>query len=255
MNDRERFISCVLGQEVDRPPYYLFWGPWATTWRRWQSEGKPAAITDHRSFFNPDQPPLAVPVNCGPCPKIERTVLEENTDYVTFTDTWGIKRRDYKHGESMSEFLEFPVKDRRDWEKFKEERLNPDDPERLGGDWRERCARWEGNGWPIQLGYYPDVGIFGIVRWLLGDEEGLVGFYTMPDLIHDIMEHMTSLYLTVYEKVVREVRVDVVHLWQERASHFAAALARVHGPTLPSPEGIRRQTPHPGDVRRHRWES
>jgi len=198
MTDRERFLACLLGEPVDRPPYWLFWGTWRTTWERWEREGKPEDVTDHRAIFDPDEPPKIVPVNCGPCPKIERKVIEEDEDFVVFIDSWGIKRRDFKHHESMSEFIEFPVKNRRDWEKFREERLDPDNPDRLSGNWRELCAEWTGKGYPIQLGYYPDVGIFGGLRWLLGDEECLLAFYTMPDLVHEIMDHLTSLFLTVF---------------------------------------------------------
>ena len=215
MNDRERFIACVLGEPVDRPPFYLLWGPWGTTWQRWEREGKPASVTDHHSFMDPDQMPLEVPVNIGPCPRIERKVLAEDADYVTFTDSWGIKRRDYKHGESMSEFLEFPVKNRRDWEKFKEEYLDPDDPDRLIGPWRERAHEWQSKGFPLQLGGYPDGGVFGPFRWLMGDEEGLVAFHTMPDLVHDIMDHITSIYLAVFEKVTQEVQIDLIHMWED----------------------------------------
>ena len=62
---------------------------------------------------------------------------------------------------------------------------------------------WRAQGAPIRLGAYPDVGVCGTVRWLLGDEEALVAFYTMPDLVHEIMDHMTSLYLTVFHQVVQ----------------------------------------------------
>lgn len=215
MNDRERFIACILGQPADRPPYWLNWGPWATTWQRWEREGKPASVTDHRCLFNPDMPPIPVPVNCGPCPRIEPAVLWEDEDSFIHYDSWGIKRRDFKHSESMSEFLEFPVKTRDDWRRFRDELLNPDDPRRLDGDWRSQCADWMRKGWPIQLGYYPDIGIFGAYRWLLGDEEALVCIHTDPDLVHEIMDHMTSLYLTVFETVTAEVRVDVIHLWED----------------------------------------
>ena len=215
MNDRERFIKCILGEKIDRPPFWLYWGPWGRTWQRWEKEGKPKEVTDHRTIFGPDQPPVVVPVNCGPCPKIQRTIIEEDENYVVFYDEWGIKRKDYKHGESMSQFLEFPVKDRKTWEKFKEERLNPDHIERLTGDWEKLCKEWTTKGYPIQLGYYPDVGIFGGFRWLLGDEECLVAFYTMPVLVHEIMDHLTSVYLTVFEKVVKKTRVDMIHLWED----------------------------------------
>jgi uroporphyrinogen decarboxylase len=128
----------------------------------------------------------------------------------------------------MSEFLQFPVRSRRDWEQFKEERLDPDHPERLAGEWRARCAEWQAKGYPIQLGYYPDVGVFGCVRWLLGDEDGLVAFYTMPDLVHEIMDHMTSIYLTVFEQVAREVRVDVIHIWEDMCSRNGPLISPQH---------------------------
>jgi len=235
MNDRERLVAWMRNEPVDRPPYWLFWGPWGRTWQRWEQEGKPASVTDLRAALDSDMPPRAVPINCGPCPKIEPTVLAEDADYIVHLDSWGITRRDYKHGESMAEFLDFPVKTRADWRRFKEERLNPDDPARLEGNWREVCADWIGKGYPIQLGYFPDVGIFGTVRWLLGDEEGLVAFYTMPDLVYDIMDHMTSLYLTVFEKVAREVQVDVVHIWEDMCYRNGPLISPKHWETFMGP--------------------
>ena len=225
MNDRERFLGWMTGRPVDRPPYWLFWGPWPTTHDRWLKEGLSG---DHRVSFDPDILPEKVPMNCGPCPRLERTVLTEDDDSITFTDSWGIRRRDLKGRESMSEFIEFPVKDRKDWERFKEERLDPDHLERLSGNWRAQCDEWTRKGYPIQMGYYPDVGIFGSVRWLLGDEEGLVAFYTMPDLVHEIMDHMTSLYLTVFERVVRKVRVDVIHIWEDMCAQLGPLISPAH---------------------------
>jgi len=128
----------------------------------------------------------------------------------------------------MSEFLEFPVKNRRDWGQFKEERLEKDNPERLNGNWRELCDEWKSKGYPIQLGYFPDVGVFGSVRWLLGDEEGLIAFYTMPDLVHEIMDHMTSLSLTVFDKVVKEVQIDEIHIWEDMCGRQGPLISPKH---------------------------
>ncbi len=96
--------------------------------------------------MDPDQVLLPVPINTGPCPRIERRVVEETADYVVFYDSWGIKRRDYKGGESMSEFLSFPVKNRQDWVEFRQRYLDPDDPERLAGDWRQVVQELVGQG-------------------------------------------------------------------------------------------------------------
>ena len=84
MNDRERFIACVLGEPVDRPPFWLFWGPWRITWECRERKGKPAHAIDHRSIFQPDHPLQVVPVNvnCGPCPTIDQTALVEEEESV-----------------------------------------------------------------------------------------------------------------------------------------------------------------------------
>ncbi len=229
MTDRERFVSCILGKPVDRPPFWLFWSPWGRAWQRWEREGKPPEVTDHRSFMSPDAVPHAVPVNCGPCPPFPRDVIEEDDDYIVRTDNWGIVRRDTKHNESMCQFVRFPVAGRADWERYKAERLDPQHPDRLAGPWRERCREWVAADVPIQLGYFPDVGIFGSVRWLLGDEECLLAFYTMPDLVREIMEHMTGIYLTVFEAVVAEgVRVDVIHIWEDMCGRQGPLISPTH---------------------------
>ncbi|MBM3477461.1 MAG: hypothetical protein FJX75_29680 [Armatimonadetes bacterium] len=228
MTDRERFVNCVLGEPVDRVPYCLFWGPWGRAWARWEREGKPADVTDHRSFARPDAPPAALPVNLGPCPPIERRVIEEDADYVTFTDGWGIVRRDYKHGESMSEFLKFPISGWDDWRRFKAERLDPKHPQRLAGPWREAGRDWMERGIPIQLGHFPDCTVYGGLRWLLGDEECLLAFYTEPDLVREIMNHLTEVFITVFSEVVKEVRVDVIHIWEDMCGRQGPLISPTH---------------------------
>ena len=214
MTDRERFLACLRGEPVDRSPYWLFWGPWPTTRTRWLREGMPADC-DLRVYLGADRPPVSVRVNYGPCPRIERQVLCEDDDFVLFTDSWGILRRDYKHGESMSEFIEFPVKNRDDWEHFRTEHLDPDHPERFVGDWRRQAEEWAREGVALQLGNFPDVGVFGGLRWLLGDEECLLAFYTNPELVHEIMDHLTTVYLAVFARVVEVVHIDVIHIWED----------------------------------------
>jgi len=231
MTDRERFLACILGDPVDRPPFWLFWSPWGRSWERWTREGKPAELVDWndvRMHFGAEAFPAPLPVNCGPCPAFDRTVVEETDDWVVFIDGWGIRRRDLKGNESMSEFLEFPVKGRPDWERFKAERLDPAHPDRLGGQWRDLGADWMARGYPIRLGDFPDVGIFGTLRWLLGDEECLLAFYDDPELVHEIMNHMTDLYLHVFEQVVAEVRVDVIHMWEDMCGRQGPLISPAH---------------------------
>ena len=230
MNDRERFVNCLTGGKVDRPPYWLFWGPWHTTWERWQREGM--TFTDFgqlRAHFGAEQPPAAVPVNCGPCPGFEPVVYEETDNEVVSSGIWGMKVRNLKHSVSMCEFLEHPVRDRGSWEKYKAERFDPDHPDRLKGDWLKVSGEWMEKGWPVQLGYFPDVTLFGGVRWLMGDEECLLAYYTAPDLVADIMNHLTDLYLHVFQRVVDAgVRVDVIHIWEDMSGRQGPLISPAH---------------------------
>ncbi len=213
MTHRERYVRCLTGQPVDRVPYWLLWSPWKTTRARWIREGMPD-VENHRDLFDTDPRPAVVPVRYGPWPPLQR-VIHEDGEFIVHYDSWGVKRRDFRHGESMSEFLEFPVKSREDWEFFRDRYLDPGNPGRFPDGWKEQCARFDDEGVPVHIGYYPDVGLFGCLRWLLGDEDMLVGFYTMPDLIRDILAHLTDHWLFLFERVVREVHVDIVHMFED----------------------------------------
>ena len=230
MTHRERFLATVLGQPRDRAPYWLYWWVWNATWERWQHEGLPAqfqSFGDVRAHFGADEIPRVVPVRLGPLPEFSAKIGED-ADSVTHLDSWGIRVRSLRGNEGMPEFLEFPVKTRADWRRYRDERLNPSDPRRLDTNWREQCRQWFAAGLPIQLGSFPDCGIFGSLRWLLGDEECLLAFCAEPDWVHEIMNHMTGLYLAVFEQVVREVRVDVIHLWEDMCGRQGPLISPAH---------------------------
>lgn len=229
LTSRDRFVRTLLGQDVDRPPHWVFWGPWATAWARWKREGM-----THKDFselhqaFGCDRLPHRVAVNCGPCPAIPRKTIEETDEYVIFTDSWGIRRKNLKANESMSQFLEFPVKNWDDWRAFKKLHLDPHHPQRLAGNWRKNAAAAAATGCPLKLGYYPDVGVFGSLRWLLGDEECLLAFYTDPELVADIMNSVTDVYVTVFDAVAAEIAIDEIHIWEDMSGRQGSLISPDH---------------------------
>ncbi len=227
MTHRERFLAVAAGEPVDRVPFWLFWGAWATTTQRWEREGKPEGV-NQRNLVETDPVPGVVSVNVGPLPSLAEALISEDENYIISRDQFGIIRRNIKHGESMPQFLEFPIKSRDDWEKYKAEHLDPHDPARLAGDWREQCQAWMDAEIPIQIGSFPTCSVFGGVRWLLGDEECLYTFYDDPELVHDMMTHLTDLFLIVFEQVVREVRVDILHIWEDMCGKQGPLISPAH---------------------------
>jgi len=216
MNSRERILGTLLGEKVDRVPYVMLFGPWGTALERWKSEG--LKTPDHwAAEFGFDPLWHGVPVNLGWCPPWPgNEILEDRGDEVIKRDYRGIIMRDRKDGCSMPEWLAHPVKTRDDWERVKAERFNPDDPARFPANWKDWCRDPARKDVIVQLGYFP-WGIFGTPRDLVGAEELLLLFYDDPEWVHDMMDHLTDFWLKIYEKVVRDVRVDWIHIWEDMA--------------------------------------
>jgi uroporphyrinogen decarboxylase len=230
MTHRDRVLATVLGRPRDRAPYWLYWWVWSATWERWKGEGLPPefkSFADVRAHFGADEVPRVIPVRLGPVPDLSAAVSED-AESVTRLDSWGIKHRSLRGNEGMPEFLAWPVSSRDDWRCYRDRHLNPADPARLAGNWREQGRAWNAAGLPVQLGHFPDCGMFGTLRWLLGDEECLVAFCAEPDWVHEIMEHMTGLYLAVFQQVAREVRIDLIHLWEDMCGKQGPLISPAH---------------------------
>lgn len=216
MTNRERIINTLLFRQTDRVPFGVGLGfaPWGETLERWKKESGIADL-DLAKYFGYDAGFLCVPAEMGPLPHFEYTVLEENADFVTAIDWRGITMRNRRDGHSMPEFIGHPIKTEDGWKRYKAERLQPRLDERLPQldkflqDVRTIDA-------PIEAGYFP-WGVFGTARDLLGAEEILIGFYTMPDLIRDIMQTCVDLWLAIYERIAQRVQIDHIHIWEDMA--------------------------------------
>ncbi|OGO36256.1 MAG: hypothetical protein A2147_11525 [Chloroflexi bacterium RBG_16_57_8] len=197
------------------------WKPWDLALERWRREtgdpdlriekvlGYDGCSEMYRGFDVPD-------VHCGIFPAFKPVVISEDEEFIVHSDERGITMRDRRDGGSMPEFLEYPVRDPSDWERLKTDRLRPEDPGRFAQDWDEFRARVKTTGEAVQVGLFP-YGIFGTPRDLMGDEEILVSFHTNPDMVRDMMDHLTTLWITLWERIAREVKIDHIHIWEDMA--------------------------------------
>lgn len=64
MTNKERFIRCVLGQDIDRTPFIFYFGPWGTTVQKWAEEGVEGSLT---AFYDDPEP--------------VKTVMDDLTDF------------------------------------------------------------------------------------------------------------------------------------------------------------------------------
>jgi uroporphyrinogen decarboxylase len=221
----ERIIRCFTGDPVDRVPFGvgIGWAPWGDAMDNWRRDsGKPDL--DLKAHFGFDSDFAFPAMSYGIFPAFERKVLEENDRFIIWQDERGITKRDRRDGASMPEFLSYPVQTPDDWERLKAERLRIDEPGRINIDWDEFRAYVKETGTAVQLGGFP-FGVFGTPRDLLGDEELLVSFYTEPEMVRDMMNHMTDLWISLCERVAEEVQIDHIHIWEDMSGRQGSLIS------------------------------
>ena len=225
MTSRERILATFLGEPADRVPFVTVFGPWGTTTERWRDEGLEADKGWAADFgFDPGW--AGVPVNLGWCPEWTGEVIEDRGEFVIKRDQRrGIILRDRRDSASMPEWLEHPIKTRDDWEQAKAERFNPRDADRFPENWAEWCERHKEGCVPVMAGGFP-WGIFGTPRDLVGAEELLLLFYDDPEWVHDMMDHLTDFWLEIFGRVVQDVRVDWIHIWEDMAGKQGSLISR-----------------------------
>lgn len=136
-------------------------------------------------------------------PPFDIRVLAETERFVTLVDECGVTKRmlraDYERSggrkaaagatSSMSQWIDFPVKDPRSWATILEERFRPTAGGRIPAGWtrerrtfRERAvSRWV-TSFPFPFG-----GLFSVVRELMGPEGALFALSDEPALVRAIV--------------------------------------------------------------------
>jgi len=117
MTARERWLKALSFEEPDRLPMHD--SPWGATIERWWDEGLPRDVAPEEYFgfelvgFGSDTTPM-FPVR----------LLEETDEYIVETTTTGGVRRNHKDYSTTPEIIDYPCKERADWERIKP-RLQP----------------------------------------------------------------------------------------------------------------------------------
>jgi len=237
MNSREKFLATMNFDTSVSPPLWEM-GYWAQTVRRWCREGLPRikgvpnALRSGDSVSGPlsinkdkwcgdvetalgfDKGALRFPVENWIFPKFEEKILEEGDDRMIVIDEMGIKKKIGKGNDSIPEYLEWPVKNREDWEKLKSERLNPKTPGRYPANLNEIIEKLKQRDHPILLGSLP-VGFFGSLRFLLGEVKLFMSYYDNPNLLKDIIDYLVDFWMELWSPVLSKIKIDWVNIWED----------------------------------------
>jgi uroporphyrinogen decarboxylase len=174
-------------------------------------------------------------VDSGPIPRYKQELLTETERHMEFITETGAKARRSKTGKyawySMPMFVEFPVKDRETWYKYRE-RLNPDDPRRYPKDWdaeayAQAFEKYQDGNTMIRFN-----GFYAFGAEIMGIPTFNLMFHKDPELIHDMIEYWEYFTVETIRTAVEALkdRIDVVYWWEDFADR--------HGPCM-SPKSFR----------------
>ena len=154
MTHRERLLRTLRGEPVDRVPDYEF-GAWAQTIARWHKEGMPQEYNSIDHFFHTDNMEYGPSpgVHIGLLPGFEYKVLEEKGDHIIVQDGDGAIAEMLRPelGASIPKYLRYAIETRKDWERIRDERLNPETPGRIPENLDELCKRSLDADYPLSL--------------------------------------------------------------------------------------------------------
>jgi uroporphyrinogen decarboxylase len=240
MNTRERLLATLNFEPCDHPPYWE-WAYWPETLDRWYGEGLERQVGYPASMLKSEplnggagdwRPPMPRegdarrelgldegffhPPVWGRIPlPYEKLILEEGEHYQVIRDTDGVTKKILTDSMSMPMFMSYPIKNRHDWEEMKAN-LNMSFRDRIPPDWEAVTAplRDSRRTFPVSLLGFPE-GLFGQLRDLLGVDYLLFALYDDPGMLHEILDVMTGLWISLWEEEVAQFEVDSVTFWED----------------------------------------
>ncbi|MCL4376980.1 MAG: hypothetical protein M1409_01160 [Actinobacteria bacterium] len=242
---REKFLKILNFEKADRTLNWEF-GYWGGTLKRWYDEGLPKIhglskeVTygegicgpglhwpilsfaddieldrDVHDYFKFDDNLTSFPINHWIYPKFAKKIIKEDGNKTELWDSDGIRKIIYRDGSSMPFWLEYPVKDERDWEIIKEERLGLNTlKDRYSKNVDDFLKSAKSRTFPLCMLGDP-VGFFGSLRFLIGEQNLFLFYYDKPGLIRSINNYLCDFWIQISEEILNKADIDCVLFWED----------------------------------------
>lgn len=253
MNSREKLLKIF---NFESNTITLKWecGYWGGTLRRWHKEGLPQKVKYNRKleygefvngpglhypmpcygdreddyklifaedvslYFDFDKPNTPFPVNWFYNPFFEEKTIRESDEKIEMIDNLGVRSIRFKDDRSMPQWIEHPIKSTSDWEEIKKDRLKLDDVNNryTAKNLDNSITQLKNRDFPLIL-FGDPIGFFGILRFMIGEENLYLWYYDKPQLIKDILNHLCNLWLNIAEEITSKIDFDFCYFFEDMA--------------------------------------
>jgi uroporphyrinogen decarboxylase len=193
MSSHERFQRMFTHQEADRIP--IIDSPWDATIERWHAEGMPTDVS-YVDYFGLDN--FVSSQFTDNSPRYPVQTISETESERTYTSSWGVTMKQWKHAASTPEFLDYTIVDADSWRKAKA-RITPSD-DRIHWDLLKQNYKT----WRQQEAWIAPVVWFGFDithSWAVGTERVLVALAEDPEWVVDMWQTELDTELALLDRV------------------------------------------------------
>jgi len=214
MNSKER-VEILLKKEIpDRMG--LFEHFWGETLKNWASEGYPEGVAPEE-YFDYDI------FHCGGWINKEsfmnrKEIVEETDEWQIVKDGNGATLKIWKNKSGTPEHIDFEVKNKQIWEKYREPLLETN-PERIG-DIETQKEKLKKAKEKRKFAVFGDLFVFELLRGIIGDVNFLPALLLEPDWIHDFCQVYLDFFIRHYEILFREAGIpDGFFIYEDFGYH------------------------------------
>jgi len=223
LTPRERWNRTMHYQHVDYISHFEF-GYWDELKRDWMDQGclpqsfaqPDGSIPDRvvEEYFGIEQFETFDP-RIGARPLRPMQIIERTESLIVYRDGLGVLRQEQSAGtRTIPHFLEFPIRDRASWTAFRDEFLNPDHPARVMPEEelasKELMTRTTTNPTSVYFGSF-----IGWVRDWIGFESLAYMSIDDPDLVEEIVAHLSMMLLKLLPPVLERGQFDAAAGWED----------------------------------------
>ncbi|MHB1376050.1 MAG: uroporphyrinogen decarboxylase family protein [Candidatus Humimicrobiaceae bacterium] len=237
MNAREKF-NAVMSFDTTAGNLKTEYGYWSGTVKNFIKEGMPVKkelplnisdnssimgypkidnksreITDEnvKDYFNLDPYIAKFPFDISPM--LQEEIIEEDEYYKIYKNKYGITLKERKDGTSAPLDLDFPIKDRKDFENYKQY-YDLNFKKRLPENWDKIKQDLENREFPVRLGGNP-FGFLGFPRHLIGTTDLFMMMHDNPQLIKDFNEFFLNFIMGYWSEILDEIQVDCILIFED----------------------------------------
>jgi uroporphyrinogen-III decarboxylase len=210
MNFKESFLDTLDFKKVENPPICEFMKFWSETNELYKDKTDGESLIKHFGLGEIEYHHI----NFSFFPPFERIQIEDGGDWEIIRDFDGITKKVIKNTSVMPHYIDFPIKNRADFEKLREEKHNALDKGRYPENFEAYIKEIQNTD---TVYGFVTAGMFAFMRDNIDFETLMMMFYDEEDLVAEMAMEQANFVISLWERALQNYVPDFVYLGEDMA--------------------------------------